>query len=100
MSILLYLKIFGKVQGVFFRESTRAEALELGLAGFVANCSDGTVEIFASGDRESLQTLLNWSKTGPPRARVSRVEIQWLDLSQLSPEDEFDLHVPFFVKRT
>lgn len=99
MSILLYLKIFGKVQGVFFRESTRVEALELGLAGFVANCEDGTVEIFASGDRESLQTLLNWSKKGPPRAKVSRVEIQWLELSQLSPKDEFDFQAPFFVKR-
>lgn len=100
MSILLYLKIFGHVQGVFFRESTRAEALELGLAGFVANCEDGTVEVFASGPRESLQMLLKWSKEGPPRARVERVESYWMDFSQLPAGKEFDPQAPFQVKRS
>ena len=67
-------QIFGKVQGVWFRESTRRQAVELGLTGHAVNLSDGSVEVIACGDSTTLQTLADWLQHGPPLARVERVE--------------------------
>ncbi len=68
------LKIYGKVQGVFFRESTRLEATRLGLAGWVRNCGDGSVELVAEGEAPALAALVLWCHSGPPAARVREVE--------------------------
>ncbi|MCC8362359.1 acylphosphatase [Lysobacter sp. A6] len=66
--------IEGRVQGVFFRASTRQQATELGLRGYARNLHDGRVEVLAVGDVQALERLAEWLKHGPPHARVSRVE--------------------------
>ncbi len=64
----------GRVQGVWFRDSTRRRALQLGLSGSAVNRSDGSVEVIASGDRDSVQALCDWLWEGPPMAEVSSVQ--------------------------
>jgi acylphosphatase len=71
--------VHGRVQGVWFRDSTRREALRLGLQGHAVNLPDGTVEVLAVGPAEALAKLANWLQQGPPIARVTRVEEQRLD---------------------
>ncbi|MEW6329085.1 MAG: acylphosphatase [Candidatus Micrarchaeota archaeon] len=73
------VKIFGLVQGVFFRAHTKDKARELGLAGWVRNSPDGSVECVAEGERGALEKFLAWCRTGPPSSRVERVEEQWLE---------------------
>lgn len=71
--------ISGKVQGVYFRAGTRDQALALGVAGWVRNRPDGTVEGVLEGDREKVEELIRWCRQGPPRAAVSGVQIEWED---------------------
>lgn len=68
--------IAGRVQGVFFRESTRARAQQLGLNGHALNCADGRVEVLAFGDPARLDELAQWLAQGTPAARVDRVEVE------------------------
>lgn len=68
--------VSGKVQGVFFRESTRKEAEKLKIAGYVRNLADGRVEITAQGTHDAIEALIAWCATGPPAARVETVEVQ------------------------
>ena len=63
----------GRVQGVFFRASTRTEALRLQLAGYASNLADGRVEVYAEGDAAAIEALAQWLRQGPPLARVSEV---------------------------
>lgn len=65
--------IAGRVQGVFFRESTRRQAEALGLSGQAINLDDGRVEVLAQGSSEALDQLAAWLQQGPPAARVDRV---------------------------
>ena len=65
--------VSGRVQGVFFRASTRAEAERLGIAGSARNLPDGRVEVIASGSEASLAALERWLWEGPPSARVDDV---------------------------
>ncbi|MGB2692976.1 MAG: acylphosphatase [Thermodesulfobacteriota bacterium] len=74
----LHLIIQGKVQGVFFRASTKEKACELGLRGIVRNKEDGTVEVIAEGDKTQLQKLADWCHIGPDHSIVDRVQIDWL----------------------
>lgn len=71
--------ISGKVQGVFFRASTRQHADRLGLAGRAVNLDDGRVEVVACGDEDALEELEQWLHQGPPSARVSGVEREALE---------------------
>jgi acylphosphatase len=71
------LRVYGIVQGVFFRASTRDEAARLGLGGWVRNRPDGSVEVLAEGDEPALRRLVAFCREGPPGARVERVEEQW-----------------------
>ena len=64
----------GKVQGVWFRASTRDRAQALGLRGFARNLSDGRVEVLASGDDAAIEDLAQWLHLGPPQARVDELE--------------------------
>nr|WP_295377837.1 acylphosphatase [Pseudoxanthomonas sp.] len=66
--------IEGRVQGVFFRASTREQARRLGLAGIARNLADGRVEVIAAGEADAIETLAGWLHHGPPQARVDRVE--------------------------
>ncbi|UYZ61473.1 acylphosphatase [Hymenobacter weizhouensis] len=68
-------RIHGRVQGVFFRQSSQAEARRLGLHGYARNNDDGTVTIEAEGPAEALAALEAWCQHGPPAARVERVEV-------------------------
>ncbi|MCK8497219.1 acylphosphatase [Myxococcus fulvus] len=68
------LRIQGKVQGVFFRESARGEATRLGLSGWVRNRSEGSVEAVAEGEPEMLEEFIRWCHRGPEQARVTGVE--------------------------
>lgn len=65
--------VSGKVQGVFFRASTRHEALRLALSGHARNLPDGEVEVIASGSPEALLELERWLWQGPPDAHVDEV---------------------------
>jgi acylphosphatase len=65
----------GLVQGVFFRDTVRRRALALGVAGWVRNGWDGSVEAVFEGDPESVERLLDVCRTGPRGARVDRVEV-------------------------
>jgi acylphosphatase len=67
-------RVFGKVQGVFFRHSTRIEAERLGVRGIARNLADGSVEVFAQGEAAAVLALSEWLKLGPPQARVDAVE--------------------------
>ncbi len=69
--------VSGKVQGVFYRSSTKAKAWELGLKGWVRNLEDGRVEAVFEGDREAVNQIVKWCKDGPPSARVELIEIHW-----------------------
>lgn len=63
----------GRVQGVFFRASTREQALRLGIGGHARNLDDGAVEVLACGSGDALDALERWLHHGPPAARVERV---------------------------
>jgi acylphosphatase len=64
----------GKVQGVWFRASTRDEALRLGLQGYASNLSCGDVEVLAIGEADAIERLAAWLQHGPPMARVDAVQ--------------------------
>jgi acylphosphatase len=67
--------VSGLVQGVWFRDSCRHEARAAGVAGWVRNCPDGTVEAVFEGDADAVLTVVNWCMTGPPRAQVTDIEV-------------------------
>jgi acylphosphatase len=71
--------VSGRVQGVFFRAWTREQADELGLRGWVRNRPDGTVEVLAHGDAETLSQLERKLHEGPPAAKVTGVDRQEAD---------------------
>lgn len=73
----LTIKVYGLVQGVFFRYTTRKFARKLGLTGFVKNMPDGTVYIEAEGPQDKLYELLEFSKKGPKYAEVENVEYEF-----------------------
>ena len=72
-NIRAHLIIEGRVQGVWFRDSTRNEATRLNCTGWVKNRFDGSVELVAEGSQEEVEKLIEWCHHGPPAARVTRV---------------------------
>lgn len=79
MTKTLHVWVEGRVQGVFFRDSTRKKAQSLGLAGWVKNLSDGRVEALFSGSETACLEALGYVAQGPPNAVVTRVEHRWED---------------------
>ncbi|MBI4631172.1 MAG: acylphosphatase [Chloroflexi bacterium] len=73
----LHAIIFGKVQGVFFRDTTLRTASELKLVGWVRNLPNESVEVIAEGSHDSLESLLNFLRVGPPQAHVEQVAADW-----------------------
>ena len=67
--------VHGQVQGVFFRDSTRRLAQQHGVAGWVANRWDGTVEAVFEGEEEAVERLIAFSGKGPRGAQVDRIEV-------------------------
>lgn len=70
-----HLMIFGRVQGVYFRESLRREAEMRGVGGWVRNRREGAVEAMLQGDEEAVLAVIAWCRRGPEMARVEHVEI-------------------------
>ncbi len=73
--ICLHGYVSGKVQGVFFRQSTETEATRLDLDGWVRNLADGRVEVLVEGEEEAVRELAAWLETGPKKAKVTAVEL-------------------------
>jgi acylphosphatase len=69
-----HVVVHGYVQGVFFRDSTRRRATELGVAGWVSNRSDGTVEAVFEGAPDAVAAMVDWSRRGPRGADVSHID--------------------------
>ena len=69
--------VAGRVQGVFFRAETRARASSLGLDGWVRNNPDGTVEAVFEGERERIESMVDWCRRGPAHAEVENVDVAW-----------------------
>lgn len=75
MKITRHLSITGQVQGVWYRDSMRRKAEELGVAGWVRNLRDGSVEAVAQGGKESVEALVAWAWQGPPAAQVADITV-------------------------
>lgn len=88
MLVTYSIIVSGKVQGVFYRQSTKEKAVATGITGTVENLSTGQVKIMATGTKEQIETLVNWCKQGPPKAMVTRVEITELPLQSF---DQFSI---------
>src|SRR5215510_14064273 len=86
------LRITGRVQAVAYRASTVTIAQALGLAGWVANRADGSVEIEAEGEEEEVTAFIRWCHQGPPAARVDHVEVTNEPVHSALPE-------PFAVRQ-
>ncbi|HVN90561.1 MAG TPA: acylphosphatase [Candidatus Binataceae bacterium] len=71
------LRVTGRVQGVYFRAATKAQAEMLGLTGYARNRPDGSVEIVAEGPKAKLEKLYRFAQQGPPDAAVGEVFVAW-----------------------
>jgi len=80
--------VSGHVQGVFFRDRTRREALRLGVAGWVRNCADGTVQAHFEGPDEAVGELVRWCRSGPRHAAVRDVRV-----NDIEPEGLEGFHI-------
>jgi acylphosphatase len=69
------VRIHGRVQGVFFRAETRSRAESLGLAGWVRNAPDGSVEALFEGDPVRVDSMVEWCRRGPSGAHVNEIEV-------------------------
>jgi acylphosphatase len=77
MKIRAHLFVSGKVQGVYFRQSTRIEAQGLGVTGWVRNLMDGRVEAVFEGEEHSVKMLVNYCRQGPGTAKVTYVDVSF-----------------------
>jgi len=75
MKARVHVLISGKVQGVWYRASTKQKADELGLTGWVKNTAEGNVEAVFEGEKTRIDEMITWCWTGPPRAQVSDIKI-------------------------
>ena len=93
MAVYKQIFISGRVQGVFFRDSTRQKANELNLKGGVRNLRDGRVEVLATGEEAVIQSLIKWLEIGPKYAKVSTIEVIDLPIGYLqeSREGRFEI---------
>jgi acylphosphatase len=71
------VSVSGRVQGVFFRAETQNRARSLGLAGWVRNAPDGTVEAVFEGPSDRVRSMLDWCRRGPRHAEVEDVAVEW-----------------------
>ena len=81
----VHVLVSGRVQGVWFRESTRRRAVELGVGGFVRNLSDGRVEAVFEGEETAVRAALDFVRVGPTHSRVSGVEVNEQPLDSPRP---------------
>jgi acylphosphatase len=72
-----HVYVAGDVQGVFFRDSTREKAQQLGLSGWVKNLPDGRVEALFEGPSQKVREMVRWCEQGPPHAAVENVDVEF-----------------------
>ncbi len=77
----LRARVQGRVQGVYYRAFAERHARHLQICGYVRNCRDGSVELYAEGPREKLTEFLELLKKGPPGARVDAINPRWMESS-------------------
>ena len=87
-TVRAHVLVRGRVQGVYFRASTQAEARARGLSGWVRNLADGGVEAVFEGPREAVDGIVGWCRVGPTHAHVTDVDVTW---ETPSGERGFDL---------
>ena len=75
MASRVHLFITGRVQGVFYRQSTQQKADELRLKGFVRNLGDGRVEAVLEGNGEKINEMIKWCRIGPSGAKVDHIDV-------------------------
>jgi len=73
----LHIIIQGQVQGVFFRNTAKKIAEEMGMTGWVRNLPDGRLEAVVEGEKDKLEKMAKWAKKGPILARVEKIELEW-----------------------
>jgi acylphosphatase len=71
------IRVFGRVQGVFFRHTARTHAERLELGGWVRNEADGSVTAVVEGNETALSQFIEWCRKGPPLAGVEKTEVEW-----------------------
>ena len=79
MEQTISITVSGLVQGVYYRQSTKEKALELGISGMVKNLPNGNVHILATGTANQLNELVHWCKQGPSHAKVKSVDVEAVD---------------------
>jgi acylphosphatase len=75
MAVRRRVVAYGRVQGVFFRDSAQRVASSMGVSGWVRNRNDGAVEAVIEGDPDAVDRMVSWMRQGPRRADVERVEV-------------------------
>jgi len=91
MKSRVHVIISGRVQGVWFRASTRDKAQQLGLKGWVKNTPEGNVEAIFEGEEKTVNEMLEWCNHGPPLAEVKN-----LDVKKQKPSNDLDeFHVKY-----
>lgn len=85
----MYALVYGRVQGVFFRDYTRRQAVKLGLVGWVRNLPAGSVETEFQGGQEQVERMLNWLSTGSPLSLVAGVDSR--EIQSNAGEHEFEI---------
>ena len=82
----IHVRVEGRVQGVFFRDYTRREALTRDLKGWVRNMADGSVEAVFCGDASGIKSMIDWLHDGSPHAVVTSVIVKKLDPAESYPD--------------
>jgi acylphosphatase len=83
-----HIVVHGQVQGVFFRQSAQDTAEDLGVAGWVRNRDDGTVEMVVEGDDDAVERMVAWAREGSSQAQVTGVDVTDTDPQGLRSFDQ------------
>lgn len=88
MKVRAHIYVSGRVQGVFFRVTTRCEATKRKVTGWVRNTNDNRVEAIFEGEQENVEKLIDFCRSGPTTAIVREIDIQWEEPSGQFPDFE------------
>ena len=72
----IHLLISGRVQGIFFRSQAKEKARELGLTGWICNLADGRVEAVIEGNKEKVEEITDWARSGPVLAKIEKIKMK------------------------